>query len=88
MAIKIPRKFGSALPPEEPREKGVNFHKINEKFRYERENIQPHLGDLYGFYGDRCVIFNGNYYVGRNGYSFRSGKNEDYDKVGKILVQI
>ena len=101
MAINIPSKFCSGLTPEKPTDrKGINFHKLNEKLRWERENILPHLTHrLFSLYGDRCDLFVGNYYHGKNHFlnvNFTSNENEEYpvnrdaeyDEVGKILAHI
>ena len=100
MAINIPSKFGSGLPPEKPTDrKGINFHKLNEKLRWERENILPHLTHrLFSLYGDRCDLFVGNYYHGKNHFlnvnfsneseEYPPYRNAEYDEVGKILAHI
>ncbi|MBD2386010.1 hypothetical protein [Cylindrospermum sp. FACHB-282] len=88
MSIKFVKKFGSRLPPEEPKKISDIFAKLNQEHQDNVKHIQPHLKDLFGLYDDRCVIFDGNNYVGQNGYSFRGGKIEDYDQVGKILAQM
>ena len=38
MAINIPSKFGSGLP-EPNHKKGIDFDKLTEKLRFERDNI-------------------------------------------------
>lgn len=94
MAIRIPPKFGSKLPPPEPSKNNGKsiFQRINEKRAWERENIEPHLGDLFPLFRDECIIFENQnnivVYVGRNGFGWYKNRNEDYRKIGEILAKI
>jgi hypothetical protein len=89
MAIKIPAKFGSKLPPEEPGSGGVNFNKLNQKRRLEREHIKPVLGDnLFALYHHHCEIFISGKYVGAGYGIYSDHRDADYDEIGKILVKL
>ncbi|MEA5526940.1 hypothetical protein [Nodularia spumigena] len=99
MAINIPSKFGSGLPPEQPR-KGIDFGELTRKTRFEREHIQPYLTNhQLVLYHHRCDLFVGNYYHGKNHFlnvDFTSNESEEYppnrnieyDEVGNILAHI
>ena len=91
--LRIPPKFGSKLPPAEPdKSKGKFFDRLNAKMKWERENIQPHLKDLFPLYNHDCIIFlpdNGNcYYVGKGYGNYLTGRDDDYNRIGEILAQI
>ncbi|QSV56248.1 MAG: hypothetical protein HEP80_22940 [Dolichospermum sp. UKL201] len=99
MAINIPSKFGSALPPEPHKKKGINFDKLTQQIRFEREHIQPYLTEhQFVLYHQRCDLFVGNYYHGKNHFLNVSTNNEseeypahrdaEYDEIGKILAHI
>ena len=100
MAINIPSKFGSGLPPEPNKKKGIDFDKLTEKLRFERDNIQPYLTNhQFVLYHHSCDLFVGNYYHGKNHFlnvNFTSDeseeypphRNDEYDEVGKILAHI
>ncbi|WP_083623041.1 hypothetical protein [Planktothrix paucivesiculata] len=91
--IRIPPKFGSKAPKPEPdKSKGSVFERLNAKLKWERENIQPHLKDLFPLYGHKCTIFlpdNGIYYYAGAGYgNYLTERDDDYNKIGEILAQI
>ncbi|MBD2629910.1 hypothetical protein [Trichormus variabilis] len=98
MAINIPSKFGSGLPSEPNNKKGINFGKLNEKLRWEREHIQPYLTNhQLVLYRHSCDLFVGNYYHGKHHFlNFTSNESEEYpvnrdaeyDEVGQILAHI
>lgn len=91
MAIRILPKYGSKVPEPEPdkNQPELNiFEAINKKLRYERENIQPYLGDkLYSYYSHSCLLFISGKYVGE-GYGTYTDRTELYDQVGHILRTI
>lgn len=91
MAIRILPKYGSKVPEPEPdkNQPELNiFEAINKKLRYERENIQPYLGNkLYSYYSHSCLLFISGKYVGE-GYGTYTDRTELYDQVGHILRTI
>lgn len=98
MAINIPPKFGSGLPEPTDR-KGINFHKVTEKLRWEREHIQPYLTNhQLVLYHQRCDLFVGDFYHGKRHFLNVSTNNEseeypphrdvEYDEIGQILVNL
>jgi hypothetical protein len=98
MPINIPSKFGGSLPSEPNKKKGINFGKLNEKLRWEREHIQPYLTNhQLALYHHSCDLFVGNYYHGKNHFlNFTSNESEEYpvnrdaeyDEIGQILVDL
>ena len=99
MAINIPSKFGNVLSKSN-KKKSIDFDKLTEKLRFERDNIQPYLTNhQFVLYHHSCDLFVGNYYHGKNHFlnvNFTSNENEEYpvnrdaeyDEVGKILAHI
>jgi hypothetical protein len=91
--IRIPPKFGSKAPKPEPdKSKGSVFERLNAKIKWERENIEPHLKDLFPLFSHTCIIFlpdNGNCYYAGAGYgNYLTGRDVDYNRIGEILAQI
>jgi hypothetical protein len=98
MAINIPPKFGSGLP--EPNDKkGIDFGKLGDKLRFEREHIEPNLTCLQlVLYHQRCELFVGDFYHGKRHFLNVSTNNEseeypphrdvEYDEIGQILVNL
>lgn len=93
--IRIPPKFGSQLPPPEPKPdkpKDSFFKQLNAKMKWEREHIEPYLEDLFPLYRHSCIIFmptdNIFYYTGAGYGSYENNRDEDYTKVGEILTKI
>ncbi len=100
MAINIPSKFGSGLPSEPNKKKGIDFDKLTQQIRFERDNIQPYLTNhQLVLYHHRCDLFVGNYYHGKNHFlnlnttnneseDYPVNRDAEYDEVGKILAHI
>jgi hypothetical protein len=98
MPLNIPSKFGSSLPEKPSDKKGIDFNKLSEQIRFEREYIQPHLTNQQCvLYHHRCELFVGNYYHGKHHFLDHSNsesedypvnRNCEYDEVGNILAQI
>jgi hypothetical protein len=100
MAINIPSKFGSGLPSKLNQKKGIDFDKLTEKLRFEREHIQPCLTNhQLVLYHHRCDLFVGNYYHGKHHFlnvnftnseseNYPPHRNHEYDEIGKILAHI
>lgn len=93
--LRIPPKFGSKLPapkPESNKPKGSFFDRLNAKLKWEREQIQPYLGDLFPLYRHSCIIFlpteNTYYYTGAGYGDYDKRRDDDYSKVGEILAKI
>ncbi|VXD24351.1 hypothetical protein [Planktothrix paucivesiculata] len=91
--IRIPPKFGSKVPKPEPdKSKGSVFERLNAKLKWERENIEPHLKDLFPLYRHTCIIFmpteNTFYYTGAGYGNYENGRDDDYNRIGAILAQI
>ena len=91
MAIRILPKYGSKVPEPEPdkNQPELNiFEAINKKLRYERENIQPFLGDnLFPYYEHSCILYISGKYVGQ-GYGTYTDRIELYDQIGEIFRNI
>ncbi|MFB2891963.1 hypothetical protein ACE1CI_03350 [Aerosakkonemataceae cyanobacterium BLCC-F50] len=89
MPIRILPKYNSGNPePDRNKPTENSFSRLNAKLKYEREYIQPVLGDLFRLYRHDCIIFISGKYVGR-GYGFyEDNRDEDYEKVGQLLAQI
>lgn len=89
MPIRILPKYNSGNPEPDPsKPTGSILSRLNAKHKYEREYIQPVLGDLFSLYRHDCIIFISGKYVGR-GYGFyQDNRDEDYDKIGQFLAQI
>jgi hypothetical protein len=98
MPLNIPSKFGSGLPEKPSDKKGIDFNKLSEQIRFEREHIQPHLTNQQCvLYHHRCELFVGNYYHGKHHFLDHSNsesedypvnRNSEYDEIGNILAQI
>jgi hypothetical protein len=99
MAIRIPGKFGSGLPPEPYNKKGIDFGKLTQKTRFEREHIQPYLTNhQLVLYHHCCDLFVGNFYHGKHHFlnvstnneseEYPVNRNDEYDKIGHILVNL
>lgn len=91
--IRIPSKFGSQLPPPEPDKSiGRFFDKLNAKIKWEREQIEPYLADLFPLYRHSCIIFmptdNTFYYTGAGYGNYENNRDDDYSRIGEILTQI
>jgi hypothetical protein len=96
--VKFVRKFKQQPIDRKPGETPVQaaFRKLAENTKYFNEVIKPHLEQLVScypdkyiflYYHDKCMIFDGNYYVKNR--EFRSiSDNEIYDKIGQILATI
>jgi hypothetical protein len=104
MPIHIPKKhekFPEPEPKPEPKrvstsDSGFNaesmFTKLTAKLRWEKEHIEPQLGELFPYYDHRCYIFltpqcdEG--YVGK-GYGFyRDDRTEQYSEIGRRLAKM
>ena len=98
MAIQIPPKFGFKVEPD-------NYHRLSVSERLkawskelddDRTNIKPHLGSLFQYYRDKCLIFMPDKEFGRFGvmvycrseHHYDQNLLEKYDQVGEILVGI
>lgn len=90
MPIRILPKYKSGNPEPEPNKPvGDILSRLNARLKYERENIQPFLGDLFSLYHHECILFHAGKYLGRNNaYGYLSDRNEDYNRVGQILAQM
>jgi hypothetical protein len=68
------------------------FVKMTAKLRWERENIEPDLGELYPYYKHYCYIFLtpqcDEEYVGQGYGNYREDRMEEYDKVGRCLAKM
>ena len=101
MTIRFPKK-SDKFPEPEPESKpastsdsGFNaesmFKKLTAKLRWEKEHIEPELGELFPSYDDKCYIFltpqcdEG--YVGE-GYDFYHSRIEQYEEVGRRLAKL
>lgn len=88
MAIRIPPKYGSRVPePDQNQPKGSIFDRLNAKLKFERENIEPFLGENFGYYDHRCILYIGGEYVGK-GYGNYTDKTEKYQEIGQILATL
>jgi len=89
MAIRIPPKYGSRVPEPDPNQpKGSIFDRLNAKLKFERENIQPFLGDeLFRYYRHHCILYIAGKYVGK-GYGNYTDKTEKYQEIGQILATL
>lgn len=91
MPIRILPKYNSGNPePERDRNKPIGdiLSRLNAKQKYEREYIQPVLGDLFPLYRHHCILFISAKYVGRGYGVYEDNRHEDYEKVGQLLAQI
>ncbi|MGB3189117.1 MAG: hypothetical protein WBB43_06765 [Limnoraphis sp.] len=93
MSIRIPYKFGCKAKPKLPKSNVSTIKAFSEKLEFNREHIQPHLGDLFFLYRNYCFIFMpaqfGVLYYCGSGYGvYDDQRDEDYDKIGQILARI
>lgn len=100
MPIRIPKK-NEKFPEPEPSSNSSNptsdsglesmFTKLTAKLRWEREHIEPELGELMPCYSDICYIFLtpqcNEGYVGE-GYGFYRDCLEKYDEIGRRLAKL
>lgn len=90
MPIRILPKYNSGNPEPEPNNEPVGnvFSKLTAKLKFQRENIEPLLGDLFPLYRDECILFHAGKYLGRNNaYGYSRDRGEDYDRIGRILAK-
>ena len=89
MAIRIPPKYGSKVPEPDPNQPQVSIiDRFTAKLKYERENIEPFLGDnLFPYYQHSCILYISGRYVGE-GYGTYTDRTELYDQIGHILATI
>jgi len=63
------------------------MQRLSAKLKFQREYIEPHLGNLTPLYRHTCTLFIGTQYVGK-GYGIYSDRLDDYDAIGSILARI
>jgi hypothetical protein len=101
MAIRFPKKSEKfpepasnfSSPSDSPAKSDLPsfFAKLTAKLRWERENIEPELGELYPYYKDYCYIFltpQCKEYVGKGYGNYRDDRTEKYDEVGRRLAKL
>jgi hypothetical protein len=87
MPIRMP-EYNSDYEPERNKPTGNVLSRLKAKHKYEREYIQPVLGDLFPLYRHHCIIFISAKYLGRGYGVYAENRDELYDKVGQLLTQI
>ena len=87
--LRIPKKHegynkGKSAP--EPKLEGTVMNRLLARLKWEKEVIQPMLGDLFPYFKDHCIIFISGGYVGQ-GYGTYDRTDEEYDQAGQILAK-
>jgi hypothetical protein len=87
--LRIPKKYegynkGKSAP--EPKPEGTVMNRLLARLKWEKEVIQPMLGNLFPCFKHSCIIFISGEYVGQ-GYGTYDRTDEEYDQAGQILAK-
>ena len=87
--LRIPKKHegynkGKSAP--EPKLQGTVMSRLTKRLKWEREVIEPMLGNLFPCFKHSCIIFILGEYVGQ-GYVTYNSTDEEYDQAGQILAK-
>ncbi|MEB3190430.1 MAG: hypothetical protein VKL42_08825 [Snowella sp.] len=85
----IPPKYnGIGAKQPVPQQEGNAFKRLSAKLKFEREVIEPVLGELTYLYRHHCTLFISGEYVGQGYGSYRQNDNDRYSEVGELLKTI